>query len=228
MNNQELEKKINYKFNNPQLLDLALTHSSYTNEMDMDKSKCNERLEFVGDGFLDAIVGSYLFKVMDHDNEGKLSKTRAAIVCESSLAKVASKIQLGEYLNIGSSAVSQGARKSESIRADALEALIGAIYYDGGYDITRQIVLDLFNDIIEDGLNHKLEQDYKSIFQEKIQAKDTHAKIHYELVSETGPDHDKKFVMKLMINDEQISTGTGKKKKEAEQNAAKRALETKI
>ena len=225
MNNLNLEHKINYIFKDKSILDLALTHSSYIKEMDMDKTKCNERLEFVGDGFLDAIIGSHLYHVMEDVDEGVLSKTRASIVCEKSLARVARNIELGEHLNLGSAAVAQGYRKSESITADCLEAVIGAIYYDGGYDEAMRVVLDLFKDVIQDGLEHKLAKDYKSVLQEKIQAKDKHAHIHYEVVSETGPDHDKHFVMKLIINDKEIATGEGKKKKEAEQNAAKKALE---
>lgn len=225
MNNHDLERKIKYKFKDPSILDLALTHSSYTKEMGYSKDKCNERLEFVGDGFLDAIVGSHLYILLPEVDEGKLSKTRASIVCEKSLDRVARAIDLGEYINLGMNAASQGGRNNDSILADCLEAVIGGIYYDGGYEAAKETVLDLFQSIIEDGLNDKLETDYKSLFQEKVQANNKGAHIHYELVSQSGPDHDKTFVMKLMIDNKEIAEGRGKKKKEAEQEAAKIALQ---
>lgn len=221
----ELQNKIDYHFKNPDLLDLALTHSSYVKEHGLDKNKCNERLEFIGDGFLDAIIGSCLYKKLPDEDEGRLTKMRASIVCEKSLARVGRELNLGEYIRFGSNEETQGGRNKDSIIADCVEAIIGAMYYDGGYNITEEKVLKLLENVIKDGLECKLGFDYKSALQEKLQEGGRALNIRYEVVSESGPDHDKEFVMKLIIGDKEISQGKGKKKKDAEQNAAKKALE---
>ncbi len=225
VNNQEFEKKIDYSFNDKGLLNKALTHSSYCRENNMESSQSNERLEFLGDAFLDAITGAELYDRLFSVNEGKLTKTRALVVCEKSLAKVGTRLQIGDYLNMGNGEKNNGGRQRESIVADAMEAVIGAIFLDSGYENTREFVLGEFHDIIEDALAGRIFADYKTEIQEILQSKGTVPVIKYVLDKEEGPDHDKTFYVHLVSDDRKLGSGIGKSKKEAEQNAAKDTLE---
>lgn len=221
MDIQNLQKTINYSFKNTRLLEVAITHSSYANETRRG-SEYNERLEFLGDAVLSIIVSDYLY---NHYNtpEGELTKLRAAIVCERSLDVMADKIQLGQYLLLGKGEELTGGRTRPSIIADAFEALIAAIYLDGGMESAKNFVLpfvlEMLND--EDQLTFK---DYKTILQEIIQ-QNPEEKLIYHLAAETGPDHNKRFVVEVCINSNVIGRGEGRSKKNAEQMAAKEALE---
>ncbi len=219
-----LERSLSYHFNNPILLEHALIHSSYASEHGLEYVENNERFEFIGDAYLDAVIGFKLFHLMESRPEGILSKTRANIVCEESLASIARQIHLGDYLQLGHGEELHGGRDKSSILADAVEAIIGAIMMDSGYDTCEQVVLNLFKENIELALSGKLHHDYKSALQEKLQAEYKSARITYPLVEESGPDHQKTFCVQVVVNDKVLATGTGHSKKAAEQDAAKEAL----
>ena len=218
---QQLQDTIGYKFHNPVFLEVALTHSSYANEV-KHQLKYNERQEFLGDAVLSIIVSDYLFNNYTVP-EGELTKLRAAIVCEKSLDVMANKIHLGEYLRLGRGEEMTGGRTRPSIIADAFEALIAAIYLDSGIESARTFVLPFVTEMLEheDSLFFK---DYKTILQEIIQ-QNPEEKLVYKLVGEKGPDHDKRFVVDVMLNSNVIGKGEGRSKKNAEQMAAKEALE---
>lgn len=219
----ELESKIKYKFQNIQYMERALTHSSYNREKNT-KHKDNERLEFLGDAFLDAIVGAELFHKMDHVTEGTLTKTRALIVCEKALAEIARKLDLGAYLLMGHGEESTGGRNKDSILADALEALIGAIYIDGGYDAAQAFTVRVFEKTIDGAISGKIFSDYKSELQEVLQSGGTQVNIQYITDCEEGPAHNKTFYIHMEYDGNKLGSGIGKTKKEAEQNAAKESL----
>ena len=219
----KFEQLIGYKFNNLNLLERALTHSSYNKEKNT-KHQDNERLEFLGDAFFDAIVSAELFKMMKGVTEGKLTKTRALVVCENSLAKSARKLGLGQYIYIGHGEEVGGGRDKDSILADAMEAVIGAIYLDGGFEPTEKFVLRYFSETIKDAAEGKLFSDYKSEVQEFIQKNGRNLAITYNTVREEGPAHDKTFFVNLTYDGKILGEGSGKSKKEAEQQAAKTAL----
>lgn len=223
MNRKEFEKVIGYTFRNPEYLERALTHSSYNKEKNTHH-KDNERLEFLGDAFFDAIVSVELFHRMGQVTEGMLTKTRAQIVCERSLAENARRLNLGKYINLGHGEDSAGGRKKDSILADAMEAIIGALFMDGGYDAAQRFVVEVFNDTIDKAANGKLFSDYKSEIQEVLQAKGKGVQIIYEIDREEGPAHNKTFYVHLEYNGQILGCGSGKSKKEAEQNAAREAL----
>lgn len=218
---QQLQDTIGYKFHNLVFLEVALTHSSYANEV-KHQLKYNERQEFLGDAVLSIIVSDYLFNNYTVP-EGELTKLRAAIVCEKSLDVMANKIHLGEYLRLGRGEEMTGGRTRPSIIADAFEALIAAIYLDSGIESARAFVLPFVTEMLEheDSLSFK---DYKTILQEIIQ-QNPEEKLVYKLVGEKGPDHDKRFVVDVMLNSNVIGKGEGRSKKNAEQMAAKEALE---
>ena len=218
---KQLQDTICYKFHNPVFLEVALTHSSYANEV-KHQLKYNERQEFLGDAVLSIIVSDYLFNNYTVP-EGELTKLRAAIVCEKSLDVMANKIHLGEYLRLGRGEEMTGGRTRPSIIADAFEALIAAIYLDSGIESARAFVLPFVTEMLEheDSLSFK---DYKTILQEIIQ-QNPEEKLVYKLVGEKGPDHDKHFVVDVMLNSNVIGKGEGRSKKNAEQMAAKEALE---
>ncbi len=225
MYNEEFEKKIGYKFKDKDLLEKALTHSSYCRENGLSHKACNERLEFVGDAFLDAILGEDLYLRMESDGEGPLTKTRAAVVCEQSLARVGRKLDVGRFLNMGHGEVNSGGRERQSIIADATEAVIGAIFMDGGYEAVRTFVKREFADITRDALNGALFSDYKTMVQEILQKEGVNHDIRYVLDREEGPDHDKTFFVHLACDGRALGSGMGKSKKEAEQNAAKDTID---
>lgn len=219
MNN--LEERINYKFKNQNYLKEALTHSSFANE-GKGALRCNERLEFLGDSVLSIVVSEFLFEQYKNRPEGDLTKIRAALVCEKSLHKFALKIELGEALMLGKGEEHTGGRQRPSILADAFEALIAAIFLDGGMEAAKRFVLPFVRDALEHEVLSEL-TDYKTILQEIIQ-KNPEEHVEYKLISESGPDHDKCFTVSVMLNSNAIGTGTGKSKKRAEQLAAKEAL----
>ena len=218
---QQLQQVIHYQFHNITFLEVALTHSSYANEM-RHQVRYNERQEFLGGGVLSIIVSDYLFNNYTVP-EGDLTKLRAALVCERSLDVMANKIGLGDYLRLGHGEEMTGGRTRPSIIADAFEALIAAIYLDSGIESAREFVLPFVIEMLEheDSLSFK---DYKTILQEIIQ-QNPEEKLVYKLVGEKGPDHDKRFVVEVLLNSNVIGKGQGRSKKTAEQMAAKEALE---
>lgn len=218
------EKVIDYKFRDINLLNEALTHSSYANEHKKSGNLYNERLEFLGDSVLSLIVSDYIYKKYPQYPEGELTKMRATVVCESTLAYISKKLKIGHYLLLGKGEETTGGRDRISILADALEALIGAIYLDGGLDKAGNFVLGIIqNEIIKTQKEGELFIDYKTKLQETLQ-KTIKSKIEYEIEREVGPDHDKKFFVVVVVENEIYGKGWGRNKKEAEQMAAREAL----
>jgi ribonuclease-3 len=217
---KELQTRIEYTFKDESLLVNALTHRSYTSEAGKSYNTNNERLEFIGDAYLDAIIGWKLFTIMTEEQEGVLSKVRANVVREESLATVAGNIEIGKYIILGKGEEQGGGREKASILADAIEALIGAIYIDGGYEEAKRVTLDLFAENIRLAVMGKLYKDYKSELQERIQSVYKSEPIIYTIISEKGPDHDKSFTAQVEAMGRVLGTGMGKSKKEAEQKAA--------
>lgn len=222
---KQLEGIIDVDFDNIGLLDIALTHSSYANQYNLGYNSHNERLEFLGDSVLSLIVSEYLFKKFKNKHEGKLTRIRAAVVCEASLADVARKLRLNEFLRIGKGEELTGGREKDSLLADCCEALIAAIYLDRGYDRAKKFVIRNLEEKIELYSNDINYNDYKSKLQEYIQ-RDMNKKITYKVANEYGPDHNKTFEINVYLDDVLYGKGIGKSKKEAEQNAAKEALRT--
>lgn len=221
----EIQLNINYKFKDINLINTSLTHSSYANESKMRIYENNERLEFLGDVVVNLVVSEYLYHRFSELPEGELTKKRATIVCESSLAFAARKIKLGEYLLLGKGEEATGGRGRESILADTFEALTGAIYIDGGLTSTREFLLGMFEQEVIYALSKgNLFIDYKTELQEILQKK-TKSKIEYNVAKEVGPDHNKKFYMDVIVENKVIGSGMGRNKKEAEQMAAKQALD---
>ena len=216
----ELEKKIGYKFKNFQLLINAMTHSSYANEHHIPYSGNNERLEFLGDAVLELTSSEFLFHKFQDMPEGELTKKRASMVCEPTLALCARDIPLGDYLLLGKGEEATGGRRRDSIVSDAMEALIGAIYLDGGFANAKEFIHRF---VLNDLEHRKLFFDSKTILQEIVQA---HFREHiqYELVNEEGPDHNKSFEVAVYIGRDCLGTGKGRTKKAAEQEAAYRSI----
>ena len=201
----ELEKTVGYTFQDPKLLELALTHSSYAHEHYAGKRHDNERLEFLGDAVLELVSSDYLFHNYNEYPEGELTKLRASIVCEQSLAMCAEAISLGKYLRLGNGEDSTGGRLRASITSDAMEALIGAIYLDGGFANAKEFITRF---VLNDLENKKLFYDSKTILQEIVQ-RDFNEPLSYELLAEEGPDHDKKFRMQAKIGEKAYGVGVG-------------------
>ncbi len=213
------QRLIGYEFKNEQLLKQALTHSSYANEKHLKKLSDNERLEFLGDAVLELTSSEFLFAHYPKLTEGQLTKLRASIVCEPTLAMCTEELHLGDYLFLGKGEDQTGGRHRKSILSDAMEAVIGAIYLDGGFANAKEFVLKYIMTDIE----HKhLFYDSKTILQEVVQGE--HESLSYILLDEQGPDHDKTFTVGVLIGNREISTGTGHTKKAAEQEAAYQAL----
>lgn len=210
-----------YSFKNTNLLKKALTHSSYANE---NKLESNERLEFLGDAVLDFISAEYLYENYRDYPEGELTKLRAAVVCEQSLCKVALDIGLGDILMLGHGEEANGGRHRPSMLADAVEAVLAAVYLDGGFEKAKIFAMPFIEEGVKNIEKGKAEFiDYKTLLQEIVQ-KNRGEILKYSLKSETGPAHDRHFTVELFLNSNLISVGEGKSKKEAEQNAAKAAL----
>ena len=221
---EKLYKVTGYRFRNEKLLKTALTHSSYASEQKLGYERNNERLEFIGDAYVDAVVGAELFDIMVTAHEGMLSRCRADVVCEDSLAKAAADMGLGEFLYLGRGEESSGGRAKASILADAFEALVGAIILDGGFEEGKKVILRLLGESIKLGAEGKLNKDFKTRLQEKLQETDHNVRIEYRMVAESGPDHNKTFTIEVLINGKTAGTGTGQSKAKAEQAAAGDAL----
>ena len=219
----DLQNKIGYQFKNPALLNEALTHSSYANEHKSQHIKYNERLEFLGDSVLSIVVSDYIYKNCPELPEGELTKLRASLVCEKSLYEFAKKIDLGKYLILSKGERNNGGTDRPSILSDAFEALIAAIYIDGGIAPASKHILNFVIPAIKNSKKKKI-NDYKTTLQEILQ-KNPGEKLEYVLVKESGPDHNKHFFVEVHLNSNVIGKGGGKSKKEAEQQAAREALE---
>lgn len=217
----EFQKVIGYTFNNPDLLFEALSHSSFANES-RHRYRSNERLEFLGDSVLSIVVSDYIFEHCRDIPEGELTKTRATLVCEKALYQFGEEIDLGSYIMLGKGEELAGGRERPSIIADAFEAVIAAIYLDGGMEPARKHILRFLPNDIQ-GAVAKAYDDYKTILQEIIQ-KNPEEHVEYKLVGETGPDHNKQFTVRVMLNSNIIGEGTAHSKKSAEQMAAHEAL----
>ena len=213
----KLQNNLGYKFKNPQLLENALTHSSYANEKG-DGMKSNERLEFLGDSILGFLSANHFYKHFT-GSEGEMTKHRAARVCEGALCTFAKELQIGEALFLGKGEIRMGGREKPFILADAFEAVLAAVYLDGGLNEANKIVMRFIprNDALETN------KDYKTTLQEVVQ-RNREEKVEYVLIDETGPDHDKTFTVEVHLNSNVIGKGIGKSKKLAEQQAAKEAL----
>ena len=219
-NLRKVEKRIRYRFNDAQLLMQALTHSSYAQD---DKTKTQhpdyERLEFLGDAVLEIVISEYLFLRFPEMSEGELTRLRANIVCESVLVSQAQALGLGEYLILGKGEDQSGGRHKNSILADSFEAVAGAIYLDGGLECAKAFIIGCVADVVEDRRNVFKTSDYKTYLQELIQ-KTSQEPVTYKIIGEKGPDHDKIFTVQAFHSDRALGCGSGKSKKEAEQNAA--------
>lgn len=216
-----LEEKIGYKFKNKNLIEQALSHSSYANERKQPGGS-NERLEFLGDSVLSIVVSDFLYKNLNVA-EGELTKMRASLVCEKSLHIFAKQINLGDYLHLGKGEENTGGRERPSILADAFEAVIAAIYLDGGMEAAARHILHFMPEDIHHFVKPAF-SDFKTVLQEIVQ-KNPEEKVEYVLIGEEGPDHNKRFVVEVRLNSQVIGKGSGRSKKEAEQLAAKEALE---
>ena len=213
---EDLQQVLHYTFKNPALLRIALTHTSFANESKVPTTH-NERLEFLGDSVLSVVVADHLFHQSKRP-EGELSRMRASLVSEEALFQFAEEIQLGEYLRLGHGEELGGGRTRPSVVSDAFEAVIAALYLDGGFEVARNFIMPFITE------GKTAEEDYKTRLQEVVQ-QSPDAALRYEVVDETGPDHDKKFTVSVWRNGTHLADGIGRSKKAAEQNAAKKALE---
>jgi ribonuclease III, bacterial len=223
INLTEFEEKIKYSFNNKDTLLLAFTHSSYANEHNLGKFDYNERLEFLGDAALDLVISKFIYMKFPEMPEGELTKLRAGVVCEGSLAKKAREIGLGKFLQLGKGEEITGGRDRESVLADAFEAVIGAICIDGGMPDVEKYVLSLMTNVVEELKSSFRNIDYKTRLQELIQ-KTSRMPVSYAVIGERGPDHGKEFIVEVYHNGNTLGMGVGKSKKEAEQSAAGDAI----
>ncbi len=222
----EIQNLIGYVFSDMSLLDCALTHSSYTYEMKTKgmKAVSNERLEFLGDAVLELVISEYLYNNYSNFREGALTKMRQTLVCERTLANIANSINLGEYLNVGNGEENSSCRKRPKVLADALEALIGAVYLDSlsvESTLCKQVILRLFREQIENSALQRT--DCKTLLQQ-LAEQDGAAFLEYKLICEYGPEHDKSFTVAAFVNNNEVGRGTAKTKKLAEMEAARMAL----
>ena len=218
---KELQDKIGYCFKEKKLLRRSMTHSSFVNEHQMDKPDCNERLEFLGDAVLELVSSDFLYREYADKPEGELTKIRASMVCEPTLAYCASEIDLGSYLLLGRGEEATGGRNRDSVVSDAMEALIGAIYLDGGFASAKEFVHRF---VLNDMENKQLFYDSKTILQEIVQADVPERVLEYEVLHEYGPDHNKVFEVRALLDRKEIGRGSGRTKKAAEQVAAYRGI----
>lgn len=220
---QEFENKIQYTFVNKEILFLAFMHSSFANEQKKGNHENNERLEFLGDAVLDMVVSEYMYRMYPQMPEGELTKLRASVVCEGSLAKLARQLEFGKYLFLGKGEETTGGRNRDSILADTFEAVIGAICIDGGMESVKKYILSFMEKEIQQTKDSFKMKDCKTHLQEVIQ-KTSRYPVKYVIVSETGPDHSKSFVAEVHHINRVLGRGEGKSKKEAEQASAQNAL----
>lgn len=218
---EKLEQEIGYTFKNKELIETALTHTSYAYEHNKES---NEKLEYLGDSILEFISSKYLFNTYKNLREGEMTKVRAAVVCEDSLYKIATKHNFSDFLYLGKSEILNNGRYSKAILADSVEAVIAAMYLDSDINQVEKFIIDNLKEPIEIATKNVGNKDYKTVLQEKLQ---THGNVNikYTIIKEEGPDHDKTFESKVEVNGKQIGLGTGKSKKASEMMAAKKALE---
>ncbi len=221
MNLEKLENEIKYTFKNKELLKKALTHTSYANEKRIES---NEKLEFLGDSILEFISSKYLYSNYPNLKEGEMTKVRATVVCEKSLYKIAKKHNFSEFLYLGKSEQLTGGKNRPAILADSVEAIIAAMYLDGGLKEVEKFIINNLKEEIEIATKHVGDRDYKTVLQEKLQEHGD-VKIVYEITKEEGPDHNKSFEAQVSLNGKVLAKGKGKSKKEAHMQAAKKALE---
>lgn len=220
----ELEKKINYKFKKMELLDRALTHKSFAHEL-RDRCDHNEKLEFLGDAVLDLVLGEYLMERFPGDGEGGLSKKRASLVNEDVLCKISAELDLSKHLHLGKGETMTGGAQKPRLLASAYEALLGAVFLDGGFEEAKAFTRRDFAKLVESiDPSQDFERDYKTRLQEVMQKETKEAPV-YELISEDGPPHDRTFTVCVRVKDINLATGIGRSKKTAEQEAAKKALD---
>ena len=219
---KELEEAIGYRFHNISLLQNALTHSSYANERWHNGLLSNERLEFLGDSVLGMLVAEYLYRSFPNRPEGELTRMRADMVCEGTLAAAANRIGLGKHLLLGHGEEQGGGRSRDSILADAMESVIAACFLDGGLDAALEVVQRFI--LVEVPVTKLHNMDYKTQLQELVQQKKNQA-LTYTLVGQSGPDHDKSFDVEVSLNGQVVGSGSGSSKKRAEQDAARAAIE---
>lgn len=222
-----LEYKIGYRFKNAALLETALTHSSYANEQEYGEAESYERLEFLGDAILGFEIAVMIFKSNPNLNEGEMTVQRAMIVCSENLAQVARALGLGEYLRLGVGADKGTVRENDGVLEDAVEAIIAAVYLDGGIKASGKVIQKLFSGMIKNKsyvANESSDTDYKSRLQRRLQKKGN-SRIRYQLLEESGPDHDKSFRVAVIYRGKELGIGEGKTKKNAEMMAAMKALE---
>lgn len=217
----ELEQSIGYEFKNKDLLNQALTHVSYANDNGIES---NEKLEYLGDSILEFISSKYLYLNYPKLKEGELSKARATVVCEDSLYEVAKRHNISKYIKVGNSELVNNGNERPAILADSIEAIIAALYFDGGLEVAEKFIINNLKEAMEIASNNVGVKDYKTVLQEKLQV---HGNINivYKILEEKGPDHDKTFVAEVSVNGKVLATGEGNSKKHAEMQAAKKALE---
>ena len=218
---EKLEESIGYRFKNKLILKNALTHTSYANEKNVQS---NEKLEFLGDSILEFISSKYIYSKYPNLKEGEMTKVRADVVCEKSLYKVALKHNFSDFLYIGKSQIINDGNKRPSILADSVEAVIAAIYFDSGLEQAEKFIVENLKDYIEIATKHVGMKDHKTVLQERLQIHGD-VNIKYEIIKESGPDHNKLFVAEVSCNNKKLAIGEGKTKKAAEMEAAKKALE---
>jgi ribonuclease III len=222
MKKQELQKNIGYQFEDESLLNKAMTHTSYAYENNVES---NEKLEFLGDSILEFISSKYIFKNYPNLKEGEMTKVRAQVVCEQSLYKIAKMHNFSDFLNLGRSEKLSGGKERPAILADSVEAVIAAMYIDGGLKVAEKFIIENLKNEIELATKHVGQKDYKTVLQEKLQIHGD-VKIEYILLNESGPDHDKRFEMEVRCNGKKLAVGTGKSKKLAQMDAAHNAIES--
>lgn len=221
MNLAQFEKNIGYTFKDKHLLKTALTHTSYAHD---NKVESNEKLEYLGDAILEFVISKYLFENYNHLKEGEMTKVRATVVCEDSLYQVAIKHNFSDFLFLGRGELHCEGNKKPTILADSVEAVIAAIYLDSNIEEVRRFIIENLKQAVEQASKNVGNKDYKTVLQEKLQKKGN-VHIVYNILEEKGPDHDKSFVAEVKCDDKSLATGEGKTKKQAEMQAAKKALE---
>ena len=219
---EKLEENIGYKFKDKELLKKALRHTSYAYE---HKVQSNEKLEFLGDSILEFVTSKYLYETYTNLKEGEMTKVRASVVCEKSLYKVAKMHDFSDFLYLGKSETQTGGKNRPAILADSVEAIIAAMYLDGGIDVAEKFIIENLEEAAKQATKHVGEKDYKTVLQEKLQ-KNGEVHITYTILKEEGPDHDKTFTAEVSCNGKKLAIGIGKSKKAAEMQAAQRALES--